>query len=266
MPITYNIYDALKSRAYTNVKINALLRGCIKMGNKKARYKVGDTVVIKKYGTVGKVTDIKYLEGSFVYEVNYSEGLFMESLLIPISEYEGTIVQEKEQINIEYKYFFGDLVQVFGYDEEYFQVVGFRTEIWRYKENAWEDVVYELSKLSDGEWLEAHEDELILVADADSADVYFQKLGLLYPLKKNGVKKDMKASQSLRKAERKILQEKKEKKQLIDDLLDLYNDYSRLYKTFQDEEYKKVMIMALLKLKGVTTPSVSTKKKNSSKA
>ncbi|MGN1385007.1 MAG: hypothetical protein ACI4XS_00285 [Bacillus sp. (in: firmicutes)] len=29
------------------------------MGNKKARYKVGDTVVIKKYGTVGKITDIK---------------------------------------------------------------------------------------------------------------------------------------------------------------------------------------------------------------
>lgn len=31
------------------------------MSNKKARYKVGDTVVIKKYGTVGKITDIKFL-------------------------------------------------------------------------------------------------------------------------------------------------------------------------------------------------------------
>lgn len=30
------------------------------MGNKKARYKVGDTVVIKKYGTVGKITDVKF--------------------------------------------------------------------------------------------------------------------------------------------------------------------------------------------------------------
>lgn len=209
------------------------------------------------------ITDIKFLEGSFVYEVNYSEGLFMESLLIPISEYDGKIIQEKEQINIEYKYFFGDLVQVFGYEEEYFQVVGFRTEIWRYKENAWEDVVYELSRLSDGEWLEAHEDELILVADAESAEVYFQKLGLLYPLKSNGSKKDIKTSQSLRKAERKILQEKKEKQQLIDDLLDLYNDYSQLYKTFHDEEYKKVMIMALLKLKGITSQSLSKKKKNS---
>ena len=79
----------------------------------------------------------------------------------------------------------------------------------------------------------------------------------------NGGKKDIKTSQSLRKAERKILQEKKEKQQLIDDLLDLYNDYSQLYKTFHDEEYKKVMIMALLKLKGITSPSMSKKKKNS---
>lgn len=31
------------------------------MGNKKkAKYKVGDTVVITMYGTVGKITDVKF--------------------------------------------------------------------------------------------------------------------------------------------------------------------------------------------------------------
>jgi hypothetical protein len=236
------------------------------MGNKKnARYKVGDTVVITMYGTVGKVTDVKFIEGSFAYEVNYSEGLFLESLLIPIDEYEGDLLQEKEQINIEYQFFFGDLVQVDGYEDEYFKVIGFRTEIWRYKENAWEDVVYELSRLSDGEWLEAHEDELILIADAESADVYFQSLGLLYPAKKNLISKESNPKNTLRKAEWKTLQEYKEKKLLIDGLLDLYNDYSDLYRIFRDEEYKKVMLITLLKLKGITTQVNKNTKKNGSK-
>lgn len=235
------------------------------MGNKKkAKYKVGDTVVITMYGTVGKITDVKFLEESYVYEVNYSDGLFMESLLVPINEYEGDILQEKEQINIEYKFFFGDLVQVDGYEEEYFKVIGFRTEIWRYKENAWEDVVYELSRLSDGEWLEAQEDELILIADAESADIYFQSLGLLYPAKKNISSKEN-AKHTIRKAEWKTLQEHREKKLLIDGLLDLYNDYADLYHIFRDDEYKKVMVLTLLKLKGLSSQNKKKMKKNSSK-
>ena len=57
--------------------------------------------------------------------------------------------------------------------------MGFRTEIWRYKEDAWEDIIYELSRIGDGQWLEASEDELILVADAENANAFLQKLGLL---------------------------------------------------------------------------------------
>lgn len=200
-----------------------------------------------------------------MYEVNYSEGLYMEPLLVPISEYDGSILQEKEQINIEYKFFFGDLVQVDGYDDEYFKVVGFRTEIWRYKENAWEDVVYELSRLSDGEWLEAQEDELELVADAESADVFFQKLGLIFPIKKITTMKEKVPKNVIRKAEWRMLQESKERKELIDQLLDLYNDYAVLYNHFQDEEYKKVMILTLLKLKGLSESAIKKGKKNSSK-
>ncbi len=225
------------------------------MGNKKkAKYKVGDTVVITMYGTVGKVTDVKFLEGSFVYEVNHSEGLYLESLLVPIQEYKGDLLQDKEHINIEYKYFFGDLVQVAGYEEEYFKVVGFRTEIWRYKENAWEDIVYELSRLSDGAWLEANEDELILIADAEQADSHFRKLGL-YPAKKQSVPKDSKAQKVNQKQEQKAVHQTADDRQLIDQLLDMYNDYSSLYQTFNDEEYKKIMLLTLLKLKGMTNSS-----------
>lgn len=150
---------------------------------KKPKYKIGDTVVITIYGTVGKVTDVKWLDDMYVYEVNKSEGLYMESSLQMLSEYEGEIM-EKEHIDIEYKYFFGDLVQVKGYGSDLFKIVGFRTEIWRYKEDAWEDVIYELSRINDGEWLEAGEEELTLVADAESADAFIQKLGLLYMINK----------------------------------------------------------------------------------
>ncbi len=46
---------------------------------KKPKYKIGDTVVITMYGTVGRITDVKWLDGKYVYEVNKSDGLFLES-------------------------------------------------------------------------------------------------------------------------------------------------------------------------------------------
>lgn len=217
------------------------------------KYKVGDTVVITMYGTVGKVTDVKLIDGNYVYEVNKSDGLFVESGLQLLSEYEGTLV-EQEQIDIEYKFFFGDLVQVAGYGSDLFKIVGFRTEIWRYKEDAWEDVIYELSRISDGEWLEAGEEEMTLVADAESADTFIQKLGLLY-LVNNEEKQQVAISKTqkniVRKAELEEIERKKEKKQLIDHLLDIFNDYKILYTMFNDQEYYQVMRVILRKLKSV---------------
>jgi hypothetical protein len=219
---------------------------------KKPKYKIGDTVVIAMYGTVGKITDVKWLDGKYLYEVNNSEGLYIESGLELLSEFQGKIV-EQEQIDIEYKFFFGDLVQVSGYGSELFKVVGFRTEIWRYKEDAWEDVVYELSRVRDGEWLEASEEELTLVADAESADTFIQKLGLLYMINKqqNPVKLP-KLQNILRKAEVEEMERKKEQKELIDSLLDIYNDYRILYEMFHDQEYYQVMRVVLRKLASIT--------------
>lgn len=216
---------------------------------KKPKYKIGDTVVITMYGTVGKVTDIKWLDGMYVYEINKSEGLYLESSIQLLPEYEGTVM-EKEHIDIEYSYFIGDLVQVKGYGSDLFKIVGFRTEIWRYKEDAWEDVIYELSRISDGEWLEAGEEELTLVADADSANTFIQKLGLLYLVNKKSKPPELENSKnSFRRAERQLLNKKKETSQLIDGLLDIYNDYRFLYDLFQDDEYKHVMRVVIHKLK-----------------
>ncbi|PLS01596.1 hypothetical protein [Neobacillus cucumis] len=218
---------------------------------KKPKYKIGDTVVITIYGTVGKVTDIKLLDGNYVYEVNKSEGLYIEEALQLLSEYDGTIV-EQEQIDIEYKFFFGDLVQVSGYGADLFKIVGFRTEIWRYKEDAWEDVIYELSRVSDGDWLEAGEEELTLVADAENADMFIQKLGLLYFVnRQEKAAKNPKVQNTVRKAEFEEIERKKEKKELIDSLLDIYNDYRILHEMFQDQEYYQVMRVILRKLENL---------------
>jgi hypothetical protein len=216
---------------------------------KKPKFNIGDTVVITIYGTVGKVTDIKWLDGLHVYEINKSEGLYLETSLQMLSEYDGKLM-EKEQIDIEYKYFFGDLVQVKGYGSDLFKVVGFRTEIWRYKEDAWEDVIYELSRIKDGEWLEAGEEELTLVADSESADTFIQKLGLLFSANKEvrpSVNLDKKSLQP-RAGEKEELRKINQRRMTIDHLLDIYNDYRILYKWFNDDEYAHVMRVIIRKL------------------
>ncbi|MCM3122057.1 MULTISPECIES: hypothetical protein [unclassified Mesobacillus] len=216
---------------------------------KKPKFNIGDTVVITIYGTVGKVTDIKWLDGLHVYEINKSEGLYLETSLQMLSEYDGKLM-EKEQIDIEYKYFFGDLVQVKGYGSDLFKVVGFRTEIWRYKEDAWEDVIYELSRIKDGEWLEAGEEELTLVADSESADTFIQKLGLLFSANKEvrpSVNLDKKSLQPCA-GEKEELRKINQRRMTIDHLLDIYNDYRILYKWFNDDEYAHVMRVIIRKL------------------
>lgn len=219
---------------------------------KEPKYKIGDTVVITIYGTVGKVTNVKWLDGLYVYEINKGQGLYLESSLLPLDEYEGKLL-EKEHIDIEYKFFFGDVVQVKGYGSDLFKIVGFRTEIWRYKEDSWEDIIYELSRIKDGEWLEAGEEELTLIADAESADVFIKKFGLLWNTDKKDKKalsapEEKKQTSSRRKSEKEELRKKGMKKSLIDSMLDIYNDYRILYLWFGDEEYAHVMKVVLRKL------------------
>ncbi|MDR4886098.1 hypothetical protein RGU12_00880 [Fredinandcohnia sp. QZ13] len=216
--------------------------------NKKPKYKIGDIVVVTLYGTVGSVTDIRKLDGNFLYKVNKGEVFYSEAALTLLSEYKAKSM-EIEKIEIEYKYYFGDLVFVQGYEDDVFKIVGIHTEIWRYKEGAWEDVIYELARVTDGEWLEAGEDELTLLADFDQAETFLQKYSLKYFVKKKNKNVGMYENMDIyRKSEKDHMRIKKEKKEIIDGLLDVYNDYKILYEMFQDQKYKDVMDLALKNL------------------
>jgi hypothetical protein len=206
---------------------------------KQPKYNIGDIVVITLYGTVGKITNVKLLDGVYVYEVNNHDGLYVETTLQLITDYEGRNI-EKEWIELNYKFTFGDLVQVTGYEKDIFRVVGFRTEVWRYKNDAWEDTIYELSRITDGEWLEADEADLTLIANAQTANMILKKL----KNDKNGINKlDLEKLKSVNNTKRVGI--KTNRKEIIDGLLDVYNDYADLYKIFQDEEYKIVMDLVL---------------------
>jgi hypothetical protein len=220
-------------------------KGVKALKNKKPKFKVGDIVVISLFGTVCKISKVRTLDGMYVYELSNKEGIYLEDTLTSIREYDES-VPKNETLQIEFKYFFGDLVQVKGYEHDIFKIVGLRTEIWRYKKDAWEDITYELSRLSDGEWLEASEEEIILIADHVEAPVFLQKLEVLYTKsKETKVMELLQAMNLQRKTEKELLRLKRERKAIIDGLLDVYNDYKTLYELFEEEEYKNVMDLVM---------------------
>lgn len=221
--------------------------------SEKPKFKVGDIIVITCYGTVGTVTEIKKLGNQYFYEVNHNDILFAEKSLSFLKDYEKS-AYETEKLELQYQYYFGDVVMVKGYGSQLFKVVGLRTEIWRYKEEAGEETIYELSRIKDGEWLEANEDELMLIADQEHADVFLQNLTLRYLVKKD--KKSLELLNPMNKfhsSENEHLRIRKEKQEIIDGLLDVFNDYKLLYDTFEDEEYKMVMELVIRNLQKITS-------------
>ncbi|AZU61019.1 hypothetical protein [Neobacillus mesonae] len=67
---------------------------------------------------------------------------------------------------------FGDLVRVAGYHPRIFEVDGRRIEHWQYSDEEWTDIVYELYDVATSDWIEASEEDLTLVAEADQAEEY----------------------------------------------------------------------------------------------
>ncbi|CAM4229355.1 hypothetical protein BAMA_06210 [Bacillus manliponensis] len=202
---------------------------------KQPKYNIGDIVVITLYGTVGKITNMRILDGNYVYEVNNHDGFYVENTLQLVTEKEADN-GEKEWIELCYKFTFGDLVQVTGYDKDVFRIVGYRTEVWRYKNDAWEDTIYELSRITDGEWLEADESDLRLIANAQTANMILKKM----KQDKAGMNKlDLSKLKSINSSKK--VSVKTNRKEIIDGLLDIYNDYRTLYEIFDDQEYKIVM-------------------------
>jgi hypothetical protein len=212
----------------------------------KPKFSIGDIVVNMLYGTVGTITDIKILEGTFLYEVNHSNSLFMEQSLVLLSEFDGHLLVT-EEIEIELPYFFGEIVQVKDLGSEYYKIVGVRTEIWRYQDEGWEEIIYELSRLSDGKLHEATPDELIPLSPNDHSLVFSQDIHWISPILIDKLEWEEQITM-YRKSEKERLRSKQEQKEIIDGLLDIYNDYKRLYEWFHDEEYKKVMEMTLKNL------------------
>ncbi|MGM9987956.1 MAG: hypothetical protein ACI35O_12115 [Bacillaceae bacterium] len=188
------------------------------------------------------IINIKYLDGVYVYEVNNHEGLYVENTLQSISDFDGKALK-KEWIELTYKFTFGDLVQVTGYEKEVFRIVGIRTEVWRYKNDAWEDTIYELSRITDGEWLEADESDIVLLANSHIANVILKKM----KQDKTAISKlDLEKIKSINDMYR--IQDRTDRKEIIDGLLDVYNDYKSLHNLFDDEEYKIVMNVVLKNL------------------
>lgn len=132
------------------------------MKQNKPKFQVGDIVVVIMYGTVGTITKVHQIDKHYLYEVNHNEVLYFESSIQLYKDYEGVIV-DMEKLDIEYEFLIGDVVYVKDYGKELFRIIGHRTEIWRYLEDGWEDIIYELTRLKDGEWLETEEEDLTLV-------------------------------------------------------------------------------------------------------
>lgn len=224
----------------------------------KPKFAIGNSVVILVNGIVGKVKSVQEFNQTYVYEVQGADGVFTESSLMLVEDFEGLLF-EAEHVNIDYKYFFGDLVQVKGYGKEIFKVIGFRTEIWRYKEESWEDIIYELSRITDNEWLECNEDDLIFLADAKDAEQFLKKHALNQKFKSNQYKKLTEPS-PLAHLNKNGNQES-DHQEKINHLLDIYNDYRILRDMFGDETYGKVMKTAIKKLEKLVADQTTREKK-----
>ncbi|MDQ0228890.1 hypothetical protein [Metabacillus malikii] len=205
---------------------------------RRRKFKLEDIVVITMYGTVGKITNIHEINGQFVYEVNHSDSLYYENALSLYSDYEGPL-KKIEEINIEVFYRIGDIVFHEAYGTTEFQIIGICTEVWRYKDEGWEEVIYELIRIKDGEWLEAKESEIISVSNKHKESSHYK---LLFNTHKH------KDSQKHINKPQQVLKERYQTRKKIDQLLDSYNDYKILYEMFHDEIYKEKLELIVYKL------------------
>ena len=191
--------------------------------NGQPKFNIGDQIVVLESGFVSEVVKIYQLGGEWYYQLKDLKNLYYEKNLQTLSEFEKQN-QKSEKIHVQYKFHFGDVVRVQSYGQDLFIVIGFRAEIWRYQDSAWEDIIYELSRLSDGAWLEAPEEELIYITSGENA------LKLINA-KTSPTEIIIVSSTKGNKGKKQALN--------IDTLLDMYNDYHYLYLNFGESSYKK---------------------------
>lgn len=152
---------------------------------------------------------------------------------------------------------FGDIVKVNGYFPRLFEVDGRRIERWQYKDEEWVDTVYEVYDVLTSDWIEAAEEDLTLVADADKAEEYLAANPPDYeaptPIQTDWMTDFshlMKGAETMAKPERKptareiSAQEAEERKAArkargieIDNLLDIANWNRKMLDKTNDEAY-----------------------------
>lgn len=125
-----------------------------------------------------------------------------------------------------------------NYENDVFKIIGVRTEIYRYQDEGWEEIVYELKRLTDGLEIEANVEDVISIASSEETSVIvLQDVALLRYIGKH---EPLSLPQ--------LLPVPPIDDESIDRLLDMYNDYQRLYEWFGDEQYKQMMEMTLINL------------------
>lgn len=158
----------------------------------------------------------------------------------------------------------GDLVEVDGYEWRVFRVTGYRHEIYKYPNETWTDLVYELVDVVTSEWLEADAEDLELLADEANADRYMQTIDYKnYP--RNQTFSYGKETVSMAKGERKLTpreqsakeaeerkQARKEKAEQIDNLLDIANWNRKMLEKTNDEAYGDRLLAVEAELKKLT--------------
>lgn len=157
----------------------------------------------------------------------------------------------------DFKFDFGDVVSVGGYEGRTFQVEGRRREIHSYPSGEWDEIVYELADVHSLEWLEADEGDMALLAPCDQADFYIEQAprpapkineiggGFMYGLWSMGggapePRKPGKptAREISAKAAAEKARKAKEHGEKIDNLLDIFAWNLRKYEATGDEAYK----------------------------
>jgi len=213
----------------------------------KPKFKIGDIVVIIMYGTVGTITKLHLVDQQFAYEVNHGDMLYYENALQLFSEYDGTVI-ETEKISIDVLYQIGDIVLVKGYGSSLFKIVGVRTEVWRYADDGWEELTYELTRMSDGEWLEATEDEMSLMISNQEAEEFRQEVHLHHTITDESRYYASLIHQYIGLERSSDTGSADDLRRLIDEMLDIYNDYKTLYNLFKDQEYLDMMNLVIKSL------------------
>ncbi|WP_342468220.1 hypothetical protein NSS78_16405 [Bacillus sp. FSL W8-0920] len=161
----------------------------------------------------------------------------------------------------------GDLVSVEGYKGRVFYVDCARYIEETSKEAVFNYIEYDLYDAINGEWLEAFESDMALVASALVAEDFLADFNLEdYPPARSTVylinyeteaadmaaKEQPKTPRQLSAIEaEKRKQERKEAAERVDILLDTYNSYKASFEMAGDESLKTKMDDVLAKLKGV---------------